>query len=255
MTPSSKELRLDNPPVRYVRLTVNFQLSAEIQNWHLAKFLSEVASKYSDRQEVAPRPTADHEEVEITVSDSLKWPIPRTVLSRSGKSLEVQADQLSVIWSFDGSTESKYPGFENLLSDIADKCSLLVSSLADFDFDLQLQEVECHYGNEINGVSREELLVGVLTNWQVEPQSGSTIGFQDYAGIRFRSGESADHPFTSTVMVDAPNGSAPLLGLEVSKKVGSQDIAGELRLVHDRVIENFLLYVSEEMLKKWGRVS
>ena len=246
---------MENPPVRYVRLTVNFQLSAEIQNWHLAKFLSEVAASYSDRQEVAPRPTADREEVEITVSDSLNWPIPRTVLSRSGKSLEVQADQLSVIWSFDGSTESKYPGFEDLLSDITGKWLLLTRSLGELDFQVQLKEVECHYGNEINGFSRGELLVGVLTNWQVEPSNDSKLELEDYAGIRFQSRESSEHPFTSTVMVDAPRGSAPLLGFEVSKKVNNQEITGELRSVHDRVIENFLRYVSEKMLKRWGRQS
>lgn len=250
---ATHDLQLKNPPVRFVRLTVDFKASLPIQNWHLDSFFDQVSTDYSLREEVAPKPSAESDGQEVVIAATRDWPIPRTVLSRQSKTLEVQEDQLSVTWSFDEQTEdNKYPGFETLLGDITGKLDLLRRSLGESANDLEPTKVECFYGNEIEGVSGRDLLVGVLTEWKTAVPESLSQELEDYVGVRIHSTVGEDEtPFSSTVFVDLLAHASPSLGFEVSKPVSGRDIGYELTLIHDHVASMFLKYVSDDLLRKW----
>lgn len=253
MTATSHDLRLKNPPVRYVRLTVDFKSSLPIQNWHLDQFYGRVADDYPIREEVAPKTPIENENQEILIAGTRGWPIPRTILSRQSKTLEVQEDQLAVTWNFDeDSKDNKYPGFETLLADITNKYGMLEFSLKEFENELEPTRVECLYGNEIEKVTGRDLLLGVLTEWNGKVPEALELEPVEYAGIRIHDmAGGPESPFSSTVFVDTSAHAAPMLGFEVSKLTDQLDIQGDLELVHNHVTSMFLKYVSDEMLNEW----
>lgn len=237
--------------MKRVALNIKFEAQPRLQGWHLEKFLSSLSGRYLSREEMAPNLGDDDDSFEF-MSATNGWPIPRTQFSSTDRDLAIQGDELEVVWNFGAERESKYPGFDSLVSDAEDVFRELVNSTHSYGVSITPMRVECYYRNEISEMSASELALGILSGWTANraieaPEEG-------YIGVRLHGcGYTDDHECSSYVMVDSMGENSPALSFRVGRRVRDGESAKfALSEAHDELISLFRMHTSSDLRQAWG---
>ena len=248
---TNSPFRLERPPVKRVALNIEFEAEPRLQGWHLADFFSSLSRRYPSREEMAPDLGDDDESIEF-MSASNGWPIPRTQFSGFGRALAIQGNELEVVWNFEAEGDSKYPGFDSLMSEAWDVFQKLVESTASFDVSINPIRVQCFYRNEIVEMGASALALGVLSGWSAShaieaPKEG-------YIGVRLHGcGYNDRHECSSYVMVDSMGDDNPTLSFQVGRLVRDGEGADfALREAHDELISLFQMHTPVRLREGWG---
>lgn len=257
------EPRFARPPVREVELTILFEPLETLQTLTLAPLRVDWSEDYPKLSEVAPRPSSQErgrESVKFVPTEG-SWPMPLcTFISTDGnRAIQVQNDMFGITWSFDAQSPT-YPGFEALRQELCAKFTeferLVGSALG---IEVKVTEVSTSYLNHVEGMPAEDLCLGVLTGWTVEPRATQESSI-DYAGIRVHHCASDNNQQTSLLIgVDTAvseaedDGPAATLRLQGERMTDSSKVVTEsLSIVHDILLAKFLQLTTPEMRERWG---
>lgn len=252
------ELRFKEPPVREVALTVFFDRITTLQTINLAKLRVAWLSAYPKVNEVPPRPPLRGERsfAEFLGSNSF-WPMPFTTFEdESGRhAIQLQADRFGIVWNFAKSGEG-YPGYVKLSDELMDRFGEFKEVIAqELEEDVRVTDVDLEYTNEVEGFSPEQLVLGILTNWQVDELS---IERPSLAGLRLHyctdvGSDDTTLDITVNPLFESAASDACNLELRVTSSVSSQDeIVPRMNTAHDILIEKFLSVLNDEMRRRWG---
>ncbi|MGY4540936.1 uncharacterized protein (TIGR04255 family) [Arthrobacter sp. UYNi723] len=249
-------LQFERPPVRKARLAVYFDLEAEVQVSHLAGYIQNLKSTYSDVAERAPlEPWRGLSVDQVNfVTPGSSWPFPLLVLSDDkGSSIALQTDRMVVTWSFE-SSKSPYPGYEELKKNLHQLLEEYRHAIKNaVNEDISIRRFECFYENAITEVSGPDLAAGILSNWTAAP---TTLGESSYLGARFeyRHKEREDNLSTLAGVDSSEDEDSTELWIKVTRdrlETESNSIDG-MDTAHEELIRAFKQYTNEQLRKGWG---
>lgn len=259
---SESRLTFANPPVVSVSLTVFFEPIESLQASHLSSLRERWKDHYPNLAELPPLRQRNRGGNEAALVPLGSWPCPYVMFSSEDdqSSIAIQNDRFIRSWSFrvDEGTVALYPGFEKIRDDLAQHLDQFKEALrAELDQEVVITGSECDYLNLLDsGLSPEQMMVGVTTKWAM-PVDAPTSSPIVYGGVRLHlcDADELDGCWV-TLRLDVDT-DGPMLGIESGFDPSDGPLSdaelGGLDLAHDKLIETFLEYTSDEMQEGWGR--
>jgi uncharacterized protein (TIGR04255 family) len=252
------ELRFKDPPVREVALTVFFDKISTLQTINLARLRVAWLDAYPNVKEVPPRPPlrGDRSFAEFLGSNSF-WPMPSTTFAdESGRhAIQLQADRFGIVWNFAKFGEG-YPGYMKLSAEVMSRFGEFKEVVAqELDENVKVTDVDLEYTNEVESLSPEELVLGILTNWQASELS---VERANLAGLRLHyctnmKPDDTTLDITVDPLFESVANGGCTLEIKVTASVSSQDEVGSrMNSAHDVLVEKFLSILNDDMRRRWG---
>jgi len=248
-----------------VSLTVYFEPIENLQASHLSSLREQWKGNYPNLAELPPLRPRNRGGNEAALFPIASWPCPYVMFSTEDdqESIAIQSDRFIRSWSFQADeTESvTYPGFEQIRADLVEHFDEFKETVqAELDHDVVVTGSECDYINSLDDdLSPEQLMVGLTTKWSTAVNVSESPALT-YGGVRLHLCNDPDLQGCSvTLRLDADREDGPMLGITSSFDLAENEDAsiaielGGLDRAHERLIETFLEYTSDEMHKKWGK--
>lgn len=256
-------LAFADPPVVSVSLTVFFEPVESLQASHLSSLRERWKDHYPNLAELPPLRPRNRGGNEAALVPLGAWPCPYVMFSSEDdqSSIAIQSDRFIRSWSFRADEEvvATYPGFEEIRKDLVEHFEQFKETLrAELGQEVAITGSECDYLNLLdNEMPPEQLMVGVTTKWAtpVEPPVASAI---TYGGVRLHLCEADELEGCSVTLRLDVDSDGPMLGIESAFELSDDDGAADVDLggldrAHEKLIETFLEYTSNEMQERWGR--
>lgn len=256
-------LEFTDPPVVSVALTVYFEPLENLQASHLSSLREQWKDHYPHLAELPPLRPRNRGGNEAALVPLGSWPCPYVMFSSQDEQsfIAIQSDRFIRSWSFSANedTVTVYPGFEQIREDLVQHFDEFKETVrAELDQEIVITGSECDYLNLLNDeMSFEQLMVGVTTKWSasIDTPVRSAV---TYGGVRLHLCDSEELEGCSVTLRLDVDSDGPMLGIESALGLSESDAATELELggldrAHEKLIETFLDYTSNQMHDKWGR--
>lgn len=245
------QLRFGNPPVRKVRLTFFFAADT-VRVSDVISLLERWRSEFPIVEESAPLPPLSSTDEFIPIGDS-NWPLPFMTLADSDglRTLLFQGDRFGVEWNFDETSGADYPGFDDLRQSLEAKYSELVDQLAQANSKIVTTGVEVQYRNLLPGLTTNDYVVGLLSNWSVN--AAELSGEPDESTVYSRHFH-PDMPGDAATWMSARSddeGSCELVFTVRTMDIPENSHNGALEAAHDIATTMLVSHTSDELRRSW----
>lgn len=252
-----------DPPVVSVSLTVFFEPVESLQASHLSSLREQWKDHYPNLAELPPLRPRNRGGNEAALVPIGAWPCPYIMFSSEDdqSSIAIQSDRFIRFWSFSPAVTEPaiYPGFEEIRADLVEHFDQFRDTLrAELDQEIVLTGSECDYLNLLKEMPAERLMVGITTKWAT-PVDTSTSTAITYGGVRLHLCDTDQLEGCAVTLRLDIDSDGPMLGIESALELTEAEAAddelelGGLDRAHQKLIETFLEYTSDEMQKRWGR--
>jgi uncharacterized protein (TIGR04255 family) len=255
--------RFEAPPVREVALTIYFDPVRTMQTLTIAQLRVDWLDDYPKLSEAIPRlswkdPSTSF--VDMLSGDAV-WPMPlcEFINAAGDKAIQIQNDRFGIVWRFDGPPDS-YPGHQILAEELLTRFGAFERLVAErMTASINVERVTIGYENYIDGLTPQQLAIGILTNWSAEV--GGNAGDADRCALRlgYLPGEDRRDTFVAlNVRVDPCaefEGTAPAatLSLNATREIHDvKELVSGLEETHAAIIEGFLKITTDDMKRQWG---
>jgi hypothetical protein len=252
-----------DPPVVSVSLSVFFEPVESLQASHLSSLRERWKDHYPNLAELPPLRPRNRGGNEAALVPIGAWPCPYIMFSSEDdqSSIAIQSDRFIRFWSFrpDESRPVGYPGFDEIRADLVRHFDEFRDTIRlELDQEVVLTGSECDYLNLLDEeMPAEQLMVGVTTKWAT-PVDASTTTAVSYGGIRLHLCDTDELEGCSVTLRLDIDSDGPMLGIESGFELSDADDTpgvelGGLDRAHEKLIQTFLEYTSDDMQKRWGR--
>jgi uncharacterized protein (TIGR04255 family) len=260
---NGSRLEFADPPVVSVSLTVFFEPVESLQASHLSSLRERWKDHYPNLAELPPLRPRNRGGNEAALVPLGAWPCPYVMFSSEDdqSSIAIQSDRFIRSWSFkaDEKAVATYPGFEKIREDLVQHFEHFKETLrAELDQNVVITGSECDYLNLLdNEMPPEQLMVGVTTKWAAPVDTTASSGIT-YGGVRLHLCDTDELEGCSVTLRLDVDSDGPMLGIESAFELADDDAVADVDLggldrAHEKLIETFLEYTSNEMQKNWGR--
>jgi uncharacterized protein (TIGR04255 family) len=254
----SKSLKLSNPPVRMVILSLFYPVQLKLRVAHLADHMKSLAADLPVINEDFPLPfwedlTESAQESTVEEDFAVAFPLFEFTDALEQRAIAFQADRFMLRWSFaEENKERQYPGFDTLSRELWSRFEEFNVSLESAGQSrIEISEVQCFYSNDLTHGAGERSSKD--PPHQTLSYLQSLLGGLDtqYAGIRLQT-KGSDNGSSVHVSFDFDESESTLAFLS---KQALNGIAKEAALeeAHESLTSAFLQLSTADDFTAWGR--